>query len=133
MPDDGRRLVELADHVLEMVGDITDGLLGEDLRVGVGLLDRLRVVGPAGSERRVSGVLENLCPPVPTAGQQPQAMDEDHRLLARSIGSVDLCGVVLVDTSHRFPPVESLDAYTYTTRRREIRKDAGAERDIRDR
>ena len=39
--------VERADHLAEVVGDLPDGLAGEDLGVGVGLLDGVGVVGPA--------------------------------------------------------------------------------------
>ena len=40
-------LSQLADHLGEVVGDLADRLAREHLGVRVGLLDRLRVVGPA--------------------------------------------------------------------------------------
>jgi hypothetical protein len=48
VPDHGRLLVQPFDRLLEMVGDLADRLLGKGVGVGIGLLDRLRVVGPAG-------------------------------------------------------------------------------------
>ena len=42
-------------------------LLGEHLGVTVGLVDRVRVVGPAGGDGREAGGLEVLGPPVPAA------------------------------------------------------------------
>ena len=46
--DHGGFLVELRDDVGVVVGDVAHALACEHLRVGVGLLDGLRVVGPAG-------------------------------------------------------------------------------------
>jgi hypothetical protein len=46
--DDGRLAVEFGDDLRVVVGHVADALAGEDLRVRVGLLDGLRVVGPAG-------------------------------------------------------------------------------------
>ena len=89
-------LVELADHLGEVVGDLADGLVGEDLGVRVGLLDGLGIVGPAGRQRRVAGLLEDRGPAVPAARQQPQAVDEDDRLQARRVGALDLLALVAV-------------------------------------
>ena len=66
-----------------------------------GLLDGVRVVGPSGRERRVSGVLEDRAPPIPTTGQEPQAMNEHDRAQPRRIGFFDLLFFVLSDRGHR--------------------------------
>ena len=50
-PIDGRLLVELADDLVEVVGDLADRLVREHLGVRVGLVDRLGIVGPARRER----------------------------------------------------------------------------------
>ena len=39
MADEGRALVEHLDHVFEVVGDLSDRLLGEDLGMRLGLFD----------------------------------------------------------------------------------------------
>ena len=44
-------LVEPADDLVEVVGDLADGLAREHLGVRVGLLDGLGVVGPARRQR----------------------------------------------------------------------------------
>ena len=97
VPDDRRLALQPADHRGEVVGDLSDGLVGEDLGVGVGLLDRVGVVGPAGRERRVAGLLEDRRPAVPAAGQQPEAVDEDDGLQPGLVGTIDLLGLVLGD------------------------------------
>ena len=77
-------LVELADDLVEVVGDLADGLVGEHLGVGVGLLDGLGVVRPARRERGVAGLLEERRPAIPAARQQPEAVDEDDGRAGRS-------------------------------------------------
>src|ERR1700694_295307 len=64
--DHGRLLLQLADHFRVMVGNLSDGLTGEYLRVLVGLVHRLGVIGPSRRERRVAGLLENRGPAIPT-------------------------------------------------------------------
>jgi hypothetical protein len=100
MPDHDRRAVELARDVLEVVGDLAHGLPREDLGVLLRFTDRLGVVGPAGHQCGVAGLLEHFRPVVPTARQQPQAVDEHHRRLAGCIGAIDLGALVLVDARH---------------------------------
>ena len=48
------------------------------------------IVGPAGRDGRVAGLLEDPGPAVPAAGQQPQAVDEDDGLQAALVGARDL-------------------------------------------
>jgi hypothetical protein len=95
--DDRRLLVEAADDGLEMVSDLADGLAGEHLGMGRGLLDRLGVVGPARGQGHIAIVVEDLRPAVPAAGQQPQAMDEHHRLAAGLVGALAMLELVLGD------------------------------------
>jgi hypothetical protein len=95
--DDRRLLVEAADDGLEMVSHLADGLAGEHLGMGRGLLDRLGVVGPARGQGHIAIVLEDRRPAVPAAGQQPQAMDEHHRLAAGLVGALALLELVLGD------------------------------------
>ena len=68
VPDDRRLLVQLGDDVGEVVGHLLDGHMGEHFRVRVGLVHRLRLVRPAGSEYRVARLFEDLRPPVPAEG-----------------------------------------------------------------
>jgi hypothetical protein len=56
--DDGRLALEPAEHLLEVVGDVADALVREDLRMGLRLRDRVRIVRPARRHRRVPGFLE---------------------------------------------------------------------------
>src|SRR4051812_39496938 len=74
-----RLLLEPLDHLDGVVGDLLEGLLGEDVRVRARLLDRLGVVGPIGGQCRVSLLLEVLDPVVPAARQQPEPVDEHNR------------------------------------------------------
>src|SRR5439155_23919410 len=62
-----------------------------------GLGDRVRIVGPARRQRGVSILLEQLRPPIPTAGEQPQSMDEHHGDVPGGIRSVHLLGLELRD------------------------------------
>jgi hypothetical protein len=77
-------------HRVVVVGDLLDPLAGEHLRVGVGLLDRLGVVGPAGRQRGEAGLLEHRGPSVPAGGKQPEAVDEDDRRPAGRVRPLDL-------------------------------------------
>jgi len=101
VPDHGGLLVQRTDHVGEVVGHLPDGLVGEDLGVGVGLLDGLGIVGPAGRQRRVAGLLEDRRPAVPAAGEKPEPVDEDDGLKAGLVGTVDLLCLVLGDDRRR--------------------------------
>src|SRR6266571_3917209 len=104
MADDGGLRLELADGVDVVIGDLLDALVSEDLRVLLGLLNGVRVIGPARCERRVAPLFEQLAPVVPTAGEEPEAMYEHDRLLPLRVGAVNLllfmgrkiCHVVLL-------------------------------------
>src|SRR5438045_1468309 len=75
-----------------MVSDVSDGLVGEDFGMLVGLLDRLGVIGPSGCERCVAGLIENRRPAVPAMGQQPETVNEDDRCASAGVGLIDLIG-----------------------------------------
>src|SRR5207302_1721779 len=77
MADHGRLFVQLAYHSGKVVGDLSHRLAGEHLRVRLCIGHGFRIVGPAWLHGRVARLLEHLGPAVPTARQQPQAMDED--------------------------------------------------------
>ena len=111
MTDDGRLPLQLADDVLEMVGDLLDRLAGEDFRLGARFFDRLRVVRPARCERRVAGLLEEGLPPVPTAGKQPQTVNEDDGRTPGSVRVPDLLILVLGDRWHS-PLLQSTRMHT---------------------
>ena len=57
---------KLSDDVGEVVGHLLDGHVGEHFRMRVGLVHRLRLVRPAGSERRVARLFEDLPPTGPS-------------------------------------------------------------------
>ena len=69
VPDERGLPVEALDDHLLVRGDVTDALPGEHLGMGVGLLDRQRVVGPSGGDGHVARVLEERGPPVPARVQ----------------------------------------------------------------
>ncbi len=101
--DDRGLPVELADHVLEMIGHFPDGLPREHLGVGLRLRHRRRIVGPAGREGRVPRRLEHLGPAIPATGQQPESVDEHHRCLSGGVRSIDLRALVFADARHDPP------------------------------
>jgi hypothetical protein len=70
---------ELSDHCAEIVGDLADGLAREHVRAGVRLGDGVGIVGPPRGQRCVSRLLEQRRPPIPAAGEQPQAVAEDDK------------------------------------------------------
>src|SRR6266581_9251001 len=90
MADDGGLGLELADGVNVVIGDLLDALVGKDLRVVLGLLDGVRVIGPARRERGVALLFEQLAPVVPAAREEPEAVYEHNRLLPLRVGAVDL-------------------------------------------
>src|SRR5207247_300278 len=73
--------------------------------------DRLGVVRPARGERRVAGLLEEGLPPVPTAGKQPQTVNEDDGRTPRSVRVPDLLILVLGDRCHS-PLLQSTRMHT---------------------
>ena len=47
MTDERRLSLQATDNLVEMVGNLSDGLTSKHLRMGVRLLDRLRIVRPS--------------------------------------------------------------------------------------
>jgi hypothetical protein len=79
VPYHGGLLLELADHVGRVVGNLLQRLVGEDVRVRPRLFNRFGIVRPVRRQRRVTRLLEEVCPVGPAARQQPEAVDEDDR------------------------------------------------------
>src|SRR5262249_7752963 len=73
-----------------VLGDLLQGLLGEDLGVGSGLLNAFRIVRPIRRQRCVAGLAEQVRPVGPATREQPEAVDEDDRGVARGVGRHDL-------------------------------------------
>src|SRR5215212_1307203 len=90
MAHHGGPLVELADHLGGVVGNLLQGLPCEDLRVG-----RAR-----GRYTGVAVLLEQTDPVVPAARQQPEPVDEDDRRLPARVGLIDLALLALGDLGH---------------------------------
>ena len=95
VPHHGGLLLELADHVGRVVGNLLERLLGEDVRVRPRLFNRFRIVGPVRRQRRVTGLLEESAqlaqllgssqrPWMKTTGVVPEAFAASISLLSRS-------------------------------------------------
>jgi hypothetical protein len=97
VPDEGRLLGELADHVTEVVGDLPDTLAGQDLWVPVRVLDGARIIRPARREGGIARFLEYRPPTIPAGRQQPEPVDEHDRSEPRSIGLLNLLCFVIGD------------------------------------
>src|ERR1700735_468599 len=104
MADDGGLLLQLADHLGKVVCHLSNSLVRERLGVLVGLLDRLRIVRPAGCQRTVASFLEERLPAIPAAWQEPEPMNEDDGSEPLVIRLFDLLGLVLIDARHVQPP-----------------------------
>jgi hypothetical protein len=83
-------VVQRVDDLGGVIGDLVQGLLGENVRVRPGLFNRFRIVWPVRGERGVAGLLEEVGPVGPAARQHPEAVDEDNRGVARGFGRLDL-------------------------------------------
>src|SRR5260370_34519583 len=100
MANNGGLPLELADRVGVVIGDLLNPLAGKDLRVVIRLCDGLRVIWPAGRERRVALLFEERAPVAPTAGEAPQAVDEHDRLLPLRVGAVDFLLFMVCENCH---------------------------------
>ena len=67
MPDYGGLVLQRPDDLGEVVGYLSNRLVCEDFRLGVGLLDGRGVIRPPGCQRRIAGLLEERGPAVPAA------------------------------------------------------------------
>src|SRR5260370_37938447 len=90
MADDSRLSLERAGGVNVVIGDLLEPLVGKDLRVLLGRLNGLRLIGPARREGRVALLFEQRTPAVPTGCEEPEAVHEDDRLQSRGVGAVGL-------------------------------------------
>src|SRR5262245_2131815 len=100
VPHHGGLLLELADHVGRVVGNLLQRLLGEHVRVRPRPFNRFRIVWPVRRQRRVTGLLEQVRPVGPAARQQPQAVDEDDRSGAGGVCRLDLPALPLRNGPH---------------------------------
>jgi hypothetical protein len=89
VPYDRWFLVQGMDDLGGVIGDLLQGLVGQHVRFRPGLFNRFRIIGPVRRQRRVPGLLEEVRPAGPAARQQPQAVDEHDRGVARGIGRLD--------------------------------------------
>jgi hypothetical protein len=74
-----------------MIGGLLQRLLGEDARVRPGLFNRFRIVWPVRRQRRVTGLLEEVCPVAQLLGssQRPWMKTTGRTPLGRSGKSSD--------------------------------------------
>ena len=100
VPYDGWLPVQGIDDLGGVIGDLLQGLLGENVGVRPGLLNRFRIARPVRRQRRVAGLLEKVRPVGPAARQQPEAMDEDDRRVVRGVGRLDLPVLPLGNRRH---------------------------------
>jgi hypothetical protein len=95
VPDQGRLLLEFADHVAEVVGNLPDTFVREDLGVAGRVLDGVGIIRPARRKGGIASLLEHRPPAIPAGWQQPQPVDKHDRSELRSICFLDLlCFVV---------------------------------------
>jgi hypothetical protein len=87
VPHYRRFLVQGVDDLCRAIGDLLQGLLGEDVRVRPGFFNRFRIVWPVRRQRRVAGLLDEVHPVGPAARQQPEAVDEDDRGVAGAVAA----------------------------------------------
>src|SRR2546423_4742969 len=116
MSDDGRLPLQSTNDSLEVVGDLTIGLLREQLRIRICFGDGLGMVRPARRKRRESCVLEHRRPSIATARQQPESVDEHDGLESGLVRAVELLCFVIGNCwcayggglgpcgGHAFPP-----------------------------
>src|SRR5215468_1561041 len=69
--------------------------------MGIRFVHRLWIIRPTGGEGGISSLLEQRGPAIPAARQEPEAVDEDHRLSTGQVGALDLLGLVLGDGRRR--------------------------------
>src|SRR6266540_7182255 len=85
MPDEDRRLVELADVRRVVVDDLADAELAEPwIRRALKILHRMIEKRPRRRHALVAARLESFRPAIPRLGRHERAMDEDDRSHARS-------------------------------------------------
>ncbi len=92
MADDGGLPLELTDGVDIVLRHLLDALVGKDLRVLLGRLDGVRLIGPDRRERGVALLFEQRSPAVPTAGEEP-------------VGAVDFLLFMVCENCHGNTPL----------------------------
>src|SRR5262249_14642807 len=100
MSENGWLPRELADGVNVMIRDLLDALVGKDLWVLLGLLDGLRIIGPAWREGGVALLFKQRAPAVPTVREEPEAMHKHDRWQPRIVGAGDLLLLMGVERGH---------------------------------
>src|SRR5712692_1806021 len=105
MADDGGLPLELTDGVDIVLRHLLDALVGKDLRVLLGRLDGVRLIGPDRRERGVALLFEQRSPAVPTAGEEPEAVYEHDRLLPIRVGAVDFLLFMVCENCHGNTPL----------------------------
>src|ERR1051325_11751518 len=64
-------------------------LVGKNLRILLGLLDGIGVVGPTRSESDEALLFEESPPAIPTARKKPESVHEHNRLQTGLVGTID--------------------------------------------
>lgn len=90
MSDEGRLPGQPLDDLVDVIGDLSNGLAGENVGVCVRLGDGRRIVRSAWGERGIASVFEHRSPAIPAAGQEPEAVDKHDWRLSCRIGAVHL-------------------------------------------
>jgi hypothetical protein len=97
VPDDRWLPVQGGDDLGRVIGDLLEGLLGEDFRFRPGDFDSFGIVRPVRGEGDVPGLLEHRGPGIPARRQQPEPVDEDHRRGVGRIRAIDLLALAFRD------------------------------------
>src|SRR3954466_6108634 len=100
MPDEGWLLIEGIDDLGRVIRDLLQRLPGEELGFRPGGFDGFGIVWPVRFHAGVRGPLEDLGPPVPAWGQEPQPVDEDHGHSTGGVSGVDLLALAVSDPGY---------------------------------
>ena len=79
MSDNGDLRVQPLDDLNEVLGDVADTLAREEFRMTPSLLHRWGIVRPVGDHGAVPRDLKHRPPRIPTAGEEPQSVNEPDR------------------------------------------------------
>jgi hypothetical protein len=97
MTDQRWFVVQGVDDLRGVIVDLLQGFVGQHIRVGPGLFNRFRIVGPVQCERRVTRLREEGQSVRQATRQHPQAVDQPDRRLVRAVGRLDLTTLPLGD------------------------------------
>jgi hypothetical protein len=99
-------LVQGIDDLGGVVGDLLQGLLGEDVRVRPGLFNRCRIVWPVRRQRRVAGLLEEVRPVGSAARQQPRPWTKTTGVVPEALAAwISRLSRSEIDAMTNSPPV----------------------------